>query len=163
MGASSATSSGSTGSPPAPSAVVMPAGYPVCSRSNRGNPHPVTIHARRDVPALPDLVFNAAADPTRLAAWLPAPYRVVGRTDDVLILREHGSPHQVRLGADYDRLLLTWEPLADHGCRGVLRVSLAGVASSVAELQVDGCADDQFPSRLLEALANEVEQNLTAG
>jgi hypothetical protein len=123
----------------------------------------VTIHARRDVPALPDLVFNAAADPARLASWLPAPYQVVGRTDDVLILRRHDEQRQVQLAADYDRLLLTWEPLADHGCRGALRVSLAGVASSVAELQLDGCPDDQFPARLLEALANEVEQNLTAG
>ncbi|ONI90899.1 hypothetical protein ALI22I_10695 [Saccharothrix sp. ALI-22-I] len=129
----------------------------------RGNQATVTIHARRDVPALPDLVFNAAADPARLAAWLPAPYQVVGRADDVLILRQHEEPYQVSLAADYDRLLLTWKPLADHGCRGVLRVSLAGVAGSVAELQMDGCADDQLPSRLLEALANEVEQNLTAG
>jgi hypothetical protein len=123
----------------------------------------VTIHARRDVPALPDLVFNAAADPVRLASWLPAPYQVVGRTDDVLILRRHDEQRQVQLAADYDQLLLTWESLADHGCRGALRVSLAGVASSVAELQLDGCPDDQLPARLLEALANEVEQNLTAG
>jgi hypothetical protein len=129
----------------------------------RGNRDGVTIHARRDVPALPDLVFNAAADPARLASWLPDPYEVVGRTDDVLILRRHREPHQVRLAADYDRLLLTWEPLADHGCRGALRVSLVGVAGSVAELEVDDCPDDQFPARLLEALANEVEQNLTAG
>ena len=123
----------------------------------------MTIHARRDVPALPDLVFNAAVDPARLASWLPAPYGVVGRTDDVLILRRHDEQRQVQLAADYDQLLLTWEPLADHGCRGELRVSLAGVAGSVAELQLDGCADDQLPARLLEALANEVEQNLTAG
>jgi hypothetical protein len=129
----------------------------------RGNRDAVTIHARRDVPALPDLVFNAAADPARLASWLPDPYQVVGRTDDVLILRANGEPHQVSLAADYDQLLLTWEPLAGHGCRGELRVSLAGVAGSVAELQVDDCPDDQLPSRLLEALANEVEQNLTAG
>jgi hypothetical protein len=129
----------------------------------RGNRHGVTIHARRDVPALPDLVFNAAADPARLAAWLPSPYQVIGRSDDVLILREHDAPHQVSLAADYDRLLLTWEPLAGHGCRGELRVSLVGAAGSVAEISVDDCPDDQLPARLLEALANEVEQNLTAG
>ncbi|MCC8249482.1 hypothetical protein [Saccharothrix luteola] len=123
----------------------------------------MTIHARRDVPALPDLVFNAAADPVRLASWLPDPYQVVGRTDDVLILRANDEPHQVSLAADYDQLLLTWTPLAEHGCRGELRVSLAGVAGSVAELRVDDCPDDQFPSRLLEALGNEVERNLTAG
>lgn len=123
----------------------------------------MTIHARRDVPALPDLVFNAAADPARLAAWLPAPYEVVGRTEDVLIIRGHDEPRQLQLAADYDRLLLTWEPLADHGCSGALRVSLAGVAGSVAELRVDGCPDDQLPARLLEALGNEVERNLTAG
>ena len=115
------------------------------------------------MPALPDLVFNAAADTVRLASWLPGPYQVVGRTDDVLILRADDEPHQVSLAADYDRLLLTWEPLAEHGCRGELRVSLAGAAGSVAELRVDDCPDDQFPSRMLEALANEVEQNLTAG
>lgn len=129
----------------------------------RGNHESVTIHARRDVPALPDLVFNAAADPSRLASWLPGPYQVVGRNDDVLIMRHHEEPHQVRLAADYDRLLLTWEPLADHGCRGSLRVSLAGVAGSVAELDVEDCPDDQLPARLLEALANEVEEKLTAG
>ncbi|WP_148088991.1 hypothetical protein [Saccharothrix texasensis] len=123
----------------------------------------MTIHARRDVPALPDLVFAAAADPARLASWLPDPYQVVGRTDDVLILRAEDGPHQVGLAADYDRLLLAWTPLAGHGCRGELRVSLVGAAGSVAELQVDGCPDEQFPSRLLEALANEVERNLTAG
>ncbi|WP_461123009.1 hypothetical protein [Saccharothrix stipae] len=123
----------------------------------------MTIHARRDVPALPDLVFNAAADPVRLASWLPRPYQVIGRSDDVLILRAHDEPHQVSLAADYDQLLLTWEPLADHGCRGRLRVSLAGAAGSVAELRVDDCPDDQLPARLLEALANEVERNLTAG
>ncbi|MFE9748875.1 SRPBCC family protein [Saccharothrix saharensis] len=123
----------------------------------------MTIHARRDVPALPDLVFNAAADPARLASWLPEPYRVVGRSDDVLILRAHDGPHQVSLAADYDRLLLTWSPLAGRGCRGDLRVSLAGAAGSVAELRVDDCPDEQLPARMLEALANEVEQNLTAG
>ncbi|QFZ19148.1 SRPBCC family protein [Saccharothrix syringae] len=123
----------------------------------------MSIHARRDVPALPDLVFNAAADPSRLAAWLPAPYEVVGRNNDTLILHENGEPRQLNLAADYDRLLLTWEPLADHGCRGHLQVSLSGVAASVVELQVDDCPDDQLPARLLEALANEVEQNLTAG
>ncbi|MDQ2585565.1 SRPBCC family protein [Saccharothrix yanglingensis] len=127
----------------------------------------MTIHARRDVPALPDLVFNAAADPSRLASWLPGPHEVVGRSDDVLILRGGGSvdegQRQVQLAADYDRLLLTWEPLADEGCRGELRVSLAGAAGSVAELTVDGCPDEQFAARFLEALANEVEQNLTAG
>ncbi|WP_447003033.1 hypothetical protein ACRAKI_25425 [Saccharothrix isguenensis] len=123
----------------------------------------MTIHVRRDVPALPDLVFNAAADPVRLASWLPAPYQVVGRTDDVLILRRHQEQMQVQLAADYDRLLLTWEPLADHGCRGCLHVSLAGVGGSVAELEVDGCPDEHLPARFLEALANEVEQNLTAG
>ncbi|MFJ6675803.1 SRPBCC family protein [Actinosynnema sp. NPDC091369] len=123
----------------------------------------MTIHARRDVPALPDLVFNAAADPARLASWLPDPYQVVGRSDDVLILRAHDGPHQVSLAADYDQLLLTWSPLADRGCRGELRVSLAGAAGSVAELRVDGCPDEQLPSRMLEALAHEVEQNLTAG
>jgi hypothetical protein len=131
--------------------------------AERGNRDAVTIHARRDVPALPDLVFNAAADPVRLASWLPQPYQVIGRSDDVLILRAHDEPHQVSLAADYDQLLLTWEPLAGHGCRGRLRVSLAGAAGSVAELRVDDCPDDQLPSRLLEALANEVEGNLTAG
>jgi hypothetical protein len=129
----------------------------------RGNRDAVTIHARRDVPALPDLVFNAAADPARLASWLPDPYQVVGRSDDVLILRAQDGPHQVSLAADYDRLLLTWSPLADRGCRGELRVSLAGAAGSVAELSVDDCPDEQLPARMLEALANEVEQNLTAG
>jgi hypothetical protein len=123
----------------------------------------VTIHARRDVPALPDLVFAAAADPARLASWLPEPYEVVGRNDDVLIVREGGEPRQLNLAADYDRLLLTWEPLAEHGCRGELRVSLSGVAGSVAELRVDDCPDEQFPARVLEALAGDVERNLTAG
>ncbi|MFC6092649.1 hypothetical protein Q5530_36585 [Saccharothrix sp. BKS2] len=123
----------------------------------------MTIHARRDVPALPDLVFNAAADPSRLASWLPEPYQVVGRNGDVLILREEDDPRQLNLAADYDRLLLTWEPLSGHGCRGELRVSLSGVAASVVELSVDDCADEQFPARMLEALAGEVEQNLTAG
>ncbi|MFE2754191.1 hypothetical protein ACFXGA_19565 [Actinosynnema sp. NPDC059335] len=123
----------------------------------------MTIHARRDVPALPDLVFAAAADPARLASWLPDPYEVVGRSDDVLILRKHDEPLQVALAADYDLLLLTWTPLAGHGCRGELRVSLAGAAGSVAELRVDDCADDQLPARMLEALANEVERDLAAG
>ncbi|NUT48610.1 MAG: hypothetical protein HOV94_15080 [Saccharothrix sp.] len=123
----------------------------------------MTIHARRDIPVLPDLVFNAAADPVRLASWLPSPHEVVGRTDDVLILRAPDGPHQVSLAADYDLLLLTWTPLAGHGCRGELRVSLAGVAGSVAELSVDDCADDQLPARLLEALANAVERDLAAG
>lgn len=115
------------------------------------------------MPALPDLVFAAAADPVRLASWLPDPYQVVGRSDDVLILRAHDAPHQVSLAADYDQLLLTWAPLAGHGCRGELRVSLAGAAGSVAELRVDDCPDQQLPARLLEALAEEVEQKLTAG
>ncbi|MGM1061840.1 SRPBCC family protein [Saccharothrix sp. Mg75] len=125
----------------------------------------MSIHARRDIPALPDLVFNAAADPSRLASWLPGPHEVVGRTDDVLILRdgEGDGQRQVQLAVDYDQLLLTWEPLADEGCRGELRVSLAGAAGSVAELRVDDCADEQFAARFLEALADEVEQNLTAG
>ncbi|WP_367138084.1 hypothetical protein [Saccharothrix sp. HUAS TT1] len=123
----------------------------------------MTIHVRRAVPALPDLVFAAAADPSRLASWLPEPYRVVGRADDVLILRAHDEPRQVSLAADYDRLLLTWEPLAAHGCRGALRVSLAGVAGSVAELEVDDCPDEGLPARLLEALGTEVERDLAAG
>jgi hypothetical protein len=123
----------------------------------------VSIHARRDVPALPDLVFAAAADPARLATWLPEPYQVVGRNEDVLILREDGEPRQFHLAADYDRLLLTWEPLAERGCRGELEVSLSGVAASVVELRVDGCPDEQFPARLLESLAGEVERDLTAG
>lgn len=128
-----------------------------------GIPVAVSIHARRDVPALPDLVFNAAADPARLAAWLPEPYEVVGRNGDVLIVREGDEPRQLRLAADYDRLLLTWEPLSGHGCRGELEVSLAGVAASVVELRVDDCPDERFPARMLESLAGEVEQNLTAG
>jgi hypothetical protein len=108
---------------------------------------------RRDIPALPDLVFATAAEASRLAEWLPEPYEVVGQNDDLLILRSNGTLFQVRVTADLEQLTLRWEALA-HDCTGTLRVDPLGAGNSVAQLDTDR-AD---PERLLEALAKEVER-----
>ncbi|MBB5956810.1 hypothetical protein FHS29_003403 [Saccharothrix tamanrassetensis] len=117
---------------------------------------------RRDIPALPDLVFATAAEPQRLAGWLPPPLELVGINDDVLILREDSRLVQVRLAADLDHLVLSWTPLADLPCTGTLRVSPLGAGRSVAELEVHH-PDETLAARLLEALAKEVEATFTAG
>ncbi|WP_309112317.1 SRPBCC family protein [Saccharothrix sp.] len=122
----------------------------------------MTTH-RRDIPALPDLVFAAAVEPQRLADWLPPPLDVVGLAeDDILILRHQGRLTQVRLAADFDHLRLTWESLADPTRRGALTVSPLGAGHSVAELEVEP-DDQEFAGRLLDALAKEVEATFTAG
>ncbi|GGP84368.1 hypothetical protein [Saccharothrix coeruleofusca] len=118
--------------------------------------------ARRDIAALPDLVFATAAEPERLASWLPEPLGVLGRNDDVLILSCHDKPRQYRLAADFDRLLLVFQPLAEDGCGARLRVELAGAAGSVAELELDR-PDGELAARLLEALGKEVERAFTDG
>ncbi|CAL9406422.1 hypothetical protein SUDANB95_01561 [Actinosynnema sp. ALI-1.44] len=121
----------------------------------------MTTH-RRDIPALPDLVFAAAVEPQRLADWLPPPLDVVGLAEDILILRDDGRLTQVRLAADFDHLRLTWESLADPTRRGSLTVNPLGVGHSVAELEVEP-DDEEFAGRLLDALAKEVEATFTAG
>ncbi|MEJ2858332.1 MULTISPECIES: SRPBCC family protein [unclassified Saccharothrix] len=120
----------------------------------------MTTH-RRDIPALPDLVFAAAVEPQRLAEWLPPPLDVVGLADDILILRHQGRLTQVRLSADLDHLRLAWEFLADPTRRGSLTVSPLGAGRSVAELEVEP-DDPEFAERLLDALAKEVEVAFTA-
>ncbi|MEU5695647.1 hypothetical protein [Actinosynnema sp. NPDC020468] len=120
-----------------------------------------TIQVRRDIPALPDLVFATAAEPARLAEWLPEPLTLVGLNDDVLILRWHDEPHQIRVTADLDRLRLDWHALADERCRGSLEVALVGAAGSVAILEMTG--PDDLAATLLEALAKEVERTFAPG
>ncbi|WP_433262329.1 hypothetical protein ACQPZF_29155 [Actinosynnema sp. CS-041913] len=117
---------------------------------------------RRDIPALPDLVFATAAEPQRLADWLPPPLELVGLNDDILILRQDSRLTQIRLTADLDHLILSWTALADRECAGALRVSPLGAGRSVAELELDH-PDETLATRLLEALANEVEQAFTTG
>ncbi|MEV0680863.1 hypothetical protein AB0I60_30550 [Actinosynnema sp. NPDC050436] len=112
------------------------------------------ITVRRNIPALPDLVFATAAEPGRLADWLPEPLDLVGVNDEVLILRYDGRLTQVRVVADLDLLRLSWVPLADHGFGITLRVSPLGVGKSVAELE---CPDEHLADRLLDALASEVQ------
>lgn len=116
---------------------------------------------RRDIPALPDLVFATALEPERLATWLPAPLELVGVNDDVLILRHGGRLTQVRVTGDVDHLTLNWTPLADDGgATVVLRLSLLGADRTAAELDHP---DEAFATRLLDALANGVENAFTAG
>ncbi|MEU4801053.1 hypothetical protein [Actinosynnema sp. NPDC023587] len=109
---------------------------------------------------MPDLVFATAAEPGRLADWLPEPLELVGVNDDVLILRCGERLAQVRVAVDLDLLRLSWTPLADDGDGGTLRVSPLGVGKSVAELDHP---DEELAARLLEALAAEVEATFTPG
>ncbi|GAA3857132.1 hypothetical protein GCM10022243_23150 [Saccharothrix violaceirubra] len=123
------------------------------------------VHVRRDIPALPDLVFATVAEPARLTDWLPEPLSVVGLARaDILILSRHGTPFQLRLTADPDRLRLEWTALADPACTGRLQVALAGTTGSVAELRL-ACprAPDSFAATLLEALGAEVERTFAPG
>ncbi|MEU6149781.1 hypothetical protein ABZ816_07255 [Actinosynnema sp. NPDC047251] len=115
---------------------------------------------RRDIPALPDLVFATAAEPVRLADWLPRPLELVGVNDDVLILRHGERLCQVRATVDLDLLRLSWTPLADDGCAGTLRVSPRGVGRSVVELDHE---DEELAGRLLDALAEQVEATFIEG
>ncbi|RKT56270.1 hypothetical protein [Saccharothrix australiensis] len=117
---------------------------------------------RRDIAALPDLVFATAAEPQKVAGWLPEPWELVGVNDGVLILRAGDRLAQVRLTADLDRLVLSWTALADDGCTGSLRVSPLGAGQSVAELELDH-SDETLAARLLEALADGVEATFTPG
>ncbi|GAA1339758.1 hypothetical protein GCM10009660_24280 [Catellatospora bangladeshensis] len=120
------------------------------------------ITVRRDIPALPDLVFATAAEPQKLAEWLPEPLELVGINDDVLILRQDARLTQVRLTADLDRLVLSWSALADRSCAGALQVSPLGAGQSVAELSLDH-PDETLAARLLEALGEQVERTFAAG
>ncbi|ATE56185.1 MULTISPECIES: hypothetical protein [Actinosynnema] len=120
---------------------------------------------RGEVGALPDLVFAAAAEPPRLAEWLPEPLAVVGVNGDVLIVSVAGRPRQFRVLADFDRLELTWEPLAEGGPGARLRAELAGVGGSVVQLELDcdGVPDGELgelAARLLVALGKSVEREL---
>jgi hypothetical protein len=97
----------------------------------------ISSRAVRGMDALPELVLHTAADPARRDAWLGRP--------------------ESRIRLDPPWLHVEWP-----GGRGDLRVSSAGAGASEAELEVD-CDAGEVAARMLDALADQVEQDFSPG
>lgn len=109
--------------------------------------------AERGISAPPEVVFNTAIDPARVAAWLPAPLWDAG-------VRWSAEPRP--------DLCATWEADGQDGWSASLQVREVDAGGAVVRLELD--ADTPPPARLAEiadkslvSLAREVADNLTAG
>ncbi|TCB95791.1 hypothetical protein E0H26_18485 [Micromonospora zingiberis] len=102
-------------------------------------------YAERGMSAPPEVVYNTATDPDRIAAWLPEPLLSAPRDADPDGLRARWSARDTDWSAE-----LRVEPEDTGGARAWL--DLAG----------DGQAD-RLADEALDNLAREVADNLQAG
>jgi hypothetical protein len=100
--------------------------------------------------ALSEIVLNTASDPGRAQAWVTG------------ALGPDGA--EVRVEPAGDGVRIEWGPADDPHGSGSLTVSTDGAGASTAELRLRCAPTEPDPAeRMLAALAEEVEQNFTAG
>jgi uncharacterized protein YndB with AHSA1/START domain len=108
--------------------------------------------AQRGFSAPPEVVFNTATDPDRIARWLPGALRTCG------VLRPEVTPGALRA---------SWDGTTRAGWRARLEVEPgpAGGARARVELEVTSGnrVDDDLAAEFLDRLASQVAENLTAG
>ncbi|TDC64561.1 hypothetical protein E1258_07955 [Micromonospora sp. KC207] len=111
----------------------------------------MAARAERGMSAPPEVVFNTATDPDRVAAWLPEPLRADGDN---------------RPEVDAGDLRARWHSDSAPGWSAEIRVESADAGGARVLLDLAGAAGGANPGLADEALANlarEVADNLTAG
>ncbi|MER5453164.1 SRPBCC domain-containing protein [Micromonospora sp. NPDC002389] len=105
-------------------------------------------YAERGVSAPPEVVFNTATDPERVAAWLPGPLLTGDSSDQ----------------GDGDRMRARW---AGHGTDWWAELRVEPVDAGGARVRLDisggGAETDRLADEALTKLAREVDDNLQAG
>jgi len=109
------------------------------------------VVSERGMSAPPEVVFNTATDPDRLAAWLPAPLRLNGNHPAV----ETGDLHA------------RWSSPESEGWSAEFAVRQIGAGAAVARLELAADVPDhllhEIADQALANLARYVADNLTAG
>ncbi|WP_422773526.1 hypothetical protein ACN28C_11795 [Plantactinospora sp. WMMC1484] len=115
----------------------------------------VSAGVERGMSAPPEVVFNTATDPDRVAAWLPAQ------------LRDNGGPGPELATAD---LRARWRSAGEPDWSARLQVSSTGAGGATVRLELEAESDPSSARELraiadqsLASLAREVDDNLTAG
>ncbi|MEU4674827.1 hypothetical protein AB0F91_44545 [Amycolatopsis sp. NPDC023774] len=103
-----------------------------------------TSEAARGFSALPEIVANTATDPDQVRAWLTD---VVG-----------AGPDELRREADLPHVRLEWP-------RGsaLLTITGAGAGASWVFLRLTCRGTEDLASRVLDRLADRVDENFTTG
>ncbi|MGW2237032.1 SRPBCC family protein [Streptomyces sp. NPDC001759] len=116
----------------------------------------------RTMPALPEHVFDQAADVGRLDSWLPGELHV--RPDDLpaVTVHEDGTDHDTPalLRRSRDRMRLEWGTLEDGGYAGWLQVADmdTGVSEVTVHLSFFDDAHDPGEAAACEALDHSLER-----
>ncbi|MEQ4301447.1 hypothetical protein ABNF97_08660 [Plantactinospora sp. B6F1] len=112
----------------------------------------MTARAERGISAPPEVVFNTATDPDRVAAWLPAP------------LRENGAPDPELSVAG---LWARWHSADPPDWSVRLRVSPVAAGGATVQLELEADPSQrrlaELADEMLVSLAREVDDNLTPG
>jgi uncharacterized protein YndB with AHSA1/START domain len=111
----------------------------------------MVIRAERGMPAPPEVVFNTATDPVRLAAWLPRP------------LRLNGNLPAVETAA----LNARWSTGSAERWSAALQVQPGAAGGSIVRLELAAAVPDdrlvEIADRSLADLARHVADNFTPG
>lgn len=111
----------------------------------------MVIRVGRGMSAPPEVVFNTATDPDRLAAWLPVPLRMDGNRPTVTV----------------GDLRARWTTPESTGWSAELQVCQADAGGAMVGLALEADLSDrqlvEIADRSLTALARHVADNLTAG
>jgi hypothetical protein len=115
----------------------------------------VAARAERGMSAPPEVVFNTAIDPDRVAAWLPEPLRA-------------GEYHNPERDATEETFDARWNSGPEAGWSARLQVVPLDAGGATARLEVDADPSEQrhlarIADESLARLAREVADNLTAG
>ncbi|MEV6898737.1 hypothetical protein [Amycolatopsis sp. NPDC051372] len=103
-----------------------------------------TVEAVRGVAALPEIVANTVTDPAQVRGWLTD---VVGAGAD-----------EVRCETDLPDVAVDWP-----GGRALFTITGSGAGASRVVLRLTWSGGEDSATRLLDALADRVEENLTTG
>jgi uncharacterized protein YndB with AHSA1/START domain len=111
----------------------------------------MVIRAERGMSAPPEVVFNTATDPDRLAAWLPRP------------LRLNGS----RPAVENATLNARWRGGSVEPWSAVLQVRPVAAGGAIVRLELEAALPDdrlvEIADQSLADLASHVADNFTAG
>ncbi|MFY1672877.1 hypothetical protein ACN27G_23430 [Plantactinospora sp. WMMB334] len=134
----------------------------------------VRAGAERGMSAPPEVVFNTATDPDRVAAWLPAHLRENGGLP--AHLRNNGGPGRDGDGRDGPELATAtdlqarWHSSGQPDWSAWLQVSPAAAGGATVRLELEAESDPSSGRDLraiadesLTSLAREVDDNLSAG
>jgi uncharacterized protein YndB with AHSA1/START domain len=112
----------------------------------------MAARVERGMSAEPEVVFNTATDPDRASAWLPEPLLIDGA------VRPETVP---------DELRARWNGDSAPGWSAEIRVESEDAGGARVRLDLTGGSDHQATEALagevLDNLAREVAENLTAG